>query len=160
MASDNPCASPPCMLDQAGDAYAGFMPREELVALLNTLAEAERAGVKVTQALREAATDPEVRHLLEQVRRDEARFCGLVSRLVERLGGTPSPATGAFYDKVMATEGFAAQLALLNRGQGWVVRKLAEALPRLRDDAMHADLKQMVDAHEVNIQACERVLAR
>lgn len=158
MTAENPSASSPCMLDQAGDAYAGYMPREELIDLLNTLAEAERAGVKVTQAMRDTAKDEDVRRLLEAVRRDEARFCGLVSRLVERLGGTPSHETGAFYGKVMALEGFEARLALLNRGQGWVVRKLQEALPKLRDDAMHAELKEMLDTHDSNIRACDDVL--
>lgn len=152
-------ASSPCMLDQAGDAYAGYIPREELIVLLNALAEAERAGVKVTQRMRDEADDPALRDLLEQVRRDEARFCGLVSQFVERLGGAPSRETGAFYEKVIALEGMSERLALLNRGQGWVVRKLTEVLPKLRDDTMHDALKEMIDAHNANIQACDRVLA-
>jgi ferritin-like metal-binding protein YciE len=146
------------MMDQAGDAYAGFMPREELIALLNTLAEAERAGVKVVQSMRDEAADEELRALLEHVRHDEARYCGMVSRMVEQLGGTPSRETGAFYGKVMALDGVEARLALLNRGQGWVVRKLEEVLPKLRDDTMHAALKEMIDTHNANISACDRVL--
>ena len=155
---DSSNASPPCHATQAEDAYSGFLPREELIALLNTLAEAERAGVKVTQVMREEATDPETKALLDHVRRDEARFCGMVSRLVERLGGLPSTDTGGFYEKALAIEGFEARLAFLNRGQGWVVRKLREVLPKVRDDAMHAELKEMLATHETNIGACDRVL--
>lgn len=151
-------ASPPCYAGEAGDAYSGYLPREELVELLNALAEAERAGVKVVQVMRDEAPDPETRELLEHVRHDEARFCGMVSRMVQQLGGTPSPKTGGFYEKVMAIEGFEERLAFLNRGQGWVVRKLKEALPKLRDDALHAELKEMLETHEANIGACDRIL--
>ncbi len=158
MNAKNPSASSPCMMDQAEDAYAGYIPPEELIVLLNTLAEAERAGVKVVQAMRDEAADDGVRALLEHVRHDEARYCGLVSRMVEQLGGTPSRETGAFYGKVMALDGLEAKLALLNRGQGWVVRKLEEVLPKLRDDTMHAELKEMIDTHNANISACDRVL--
>lgn len=155
-----PLASPPCSASEAGDAYAGYLPKDELVALLNTLAEAERAGVKVAQVMATEAADPGVRALLEHVRRDEARFCGLMSRLVEQLGASPSQATGDFYDKVMALDGFEARLKLLNRGQGWVVRKLREVLPKLRDDAMHEALKEMIEVHERNILSCDNALVR
>jgi hypothetical protein len=43
------------------------------------------------------------------------------------------------------------RIAFLNRGQGWVVRKLREMLPRVRDDRLHVDLSAMLRSHEVNI---------
>src|SRR3546814_7356628 len=68
---------------------------------------------------RDAAVPPQ-RATLREVAMDEARFCGMLTRHVTRLGGTPSRATGAFYDKVVALDSPADRLALVNRGQGWV----------------------------------------
>ena len=43
------------------------------------------------------------------------------------------------------------RIAFLNRGQGWVVRKLRELLLRVRDNSLHADLSEMLRSHEANI---------
>jgi hypothetical protein len=59
----------------------------------------------------------------------------------------------------MATNGLPARLALLNRGQGWVVRKLQALLPNVRDDQLHAGLRAMLEAHLANIELTERALA-
>ena len=48
----------------------------------------------------------------------------------------------------------AARLAFLNRGQGWVARKLREALPRIAEDDVHAALKEMLETHDANIARC------
>ena len=148
-------ASPPCFMHEVDPAYAGAMPADELIALLNQLAEAERAGARVTAAYGGDAADPSLRTALREVGRDEARFCAMLSRHVERLGGAPSHATGAFLEKALAVEGDAARLAFLNRGQGWVVRKLRETLPKIADDRLHADLADMLAVHERNIARCD-----
>ena len=44
------------------------------------------------------------------------------------------------------------RIAFINRGQGWVVKKLREMLPKVRDDRMHADFKAMLESHEENIR--------
>jgi len=48
-------------------------------------------------------------------------------------------------------------MGLLNRGQGWVVRKLREMLPRVRDSGLHADLCEMLRSHEINIERLNAV---
>ena len=48
------------------------------------------------------------------------------------------------------------RLVFLNRGQAWVVRKLEALLPRVRDDALHAALREMLDSHVENIDRAER----
>jgi len=148
-------ASPVCYADEADPTYFGAMDNAELIALLNTLLEAERAGAQVAAAWeREAAGD--LRRLLGEVKRDEARFAAMLTRLVQRAGGEPSRATGAFREKALALEGpLPERLAFLNRGQGWVIRKLAEALPRIADDHAHAELKTMLDVHEANVARCD-----
>ena len=67
------------------------------------------------------------------------------------LEGAPSLKTGAFYEKAMAIPNLLERLAFLNRGQGWVVRKLKALLPTIRDETIHADLTAMLASHERNI---------
>jgi Domain of unknown function (DUF6306) len=51
----------------------------------------------------------------------------------------------------MALADLSERIISLNRGQAWVVRKLREMLPRVRDNQLHTDLKDMLRSHEVNI---------
>jgi len=147
-------ASPPCLMHEVDPAYFGAMPNDELVTLLNTLLEAERAGVRVTAAYGAEAADPAARTALREVGIDEARFCAMLTRHVERLGGVASKATGAFVDKALAVSGDPPRLDFLNRGQGWVVKRLKEALPQIADPQLHADLTDMLEVHERNIARC------
>ena len=128
----------------------GFASRDELLPALNELLEAERAGARVT--LRTAAEAPDdMKALIMTIHRDETRWCGVLTRAIHRLEGAPSAKTGAFYEKAMAVAGIPARLAFLNRGQGWVVRKLETLLPTVRNEALHADLTAMLVSHEQNI---------
>ena len=124
-------SSPVCYAHEMGSLNAGYLYEAELVELLNTLLEGERAGDKLAQAFLRESPSAEATVLLTAVKRDEARFAAMLERLIERLGNLkPSARVGDFYDMAMAIEGFAARLAFLNRGQSWVVRKLQGALPR------------------------------
>jgi hypothetical protein len=147
-------SSPPCFMHELDDAHRGYIGQAELTALLNELLQAERAGAKVAGRLSLAVADAAMATTLQAVAQDEGRFCAMLSRHVAGLGGTPSQATGAFHDKVMALPDWDARCALLNRGQGWVVRKLRDALPRIRDRALHRDLQDMLEVHERNIRRC------
>lgn len=150
--------SPPCYLREVDPAYAGYLTKPEMLELLNELIESERAGARAaTQCLTEAE-DRDTRSALRRIAIDEARFCAMLSRHVREVGGMPSPATGVFYNKLMAIPELPKRLAFLNRGQGWVVRRLRDALPRVRDDRLYEDLKAMLQAHEVNIGRCDRLL--
>ena len=71
-----------------------------------------------------------------------------------------STKVGAFREKALAIEALPERIAFLNRGQGWVVRKLREMLPRIRDDALHRDLGEMLAAHEANIARANEVLTK
>jgi hypothetical protein len=95
--------------------------------------------------------------LLRTIQRDEARWCAMLHRHVKALGGKPSPNIGAFYGKAMAVTDLRERIAFLNRGQSWVVRKLREMLPRIRNDRLHADLSEMLRSHEVNIVLANEV---
>src|SRR3546814_18993063 len=86
---------------------------------------------------------------------DEARVCAMLSRHVARLGGSPSRTTGAFYDKVVALESPDERIALLNRGPGWVVRKLRAAKGRVAHGALLRDLQDMLEVHERHFERRE-----
>jgi hypothetical protein len=105
------------------------------------------------------APDPKGEALAQTIRRDEAHWCRVLSDALIRLGAEPSTKVGDFYDKVMAIDGFEARLAFLNRGQGWVVRRLKDLLPAIRDERLAADLRAMLEAHVANIELTDQALA-
>jgi len=122
-----------------------------LLDLLGKLLEGERAGARGVAILSRLAKDERTRSALSGIARDEARFCAMLSRHITRLGGVPSTATGAFYDKLLAIDDMRQRLDFLDRGQGWVVRKLREALPGITDAELRDDLADMLEIHERNI---------
>ena len=152
-------SSPACAMHEADDAYMGYATPEELATFLNELLEAERAGSRVTlESANEAGSGP-VGDLMTTIQRDEARWCAMLLGHIVRLGGKPTAATGAFYGKAMAIAAMSERIAFLNRGQGWVVKKLRQMLPKVRDDKLHADLEAMLQSHVANIAAAERLAA-
>ena len=76
----------------------------------------------------------------------------MLSRHILRLGGEPSGKTGAFHDRIMALEPHPERVDLMNRGQGWVIRRIREILPRSGDDELHKELMDMLDVHERSIR--------
>lgn len=151
-AADEPqSASPACYAREADDSYMGYASRDELLALLNELLEAERAGARVTARTSADASDTATKSLMRDIYRDEARWCAMLLKWIAHLEGEASPNVGAFYGKCMAIADLRERLAFLNRGQGWVAKKLREMLPKTRDDAMHADFSAMLKSHEENI---------
>jgi len=152
-------ASPACSAHEIAPDYFGTVPPlsvSELIELLNILLEAERAGAKVLAAfLEDYPRDTPAWRQLAAVQRDEANNCAILIELVRKLGGTPSAATGDFVGKALAVQGKAARLAFLNRGQGWVERKIGEALPQVREDFARAALSAMRESHLLNIEACD-----
>lgn len=156
----NEPTSPTCYGAQADDAYMGYADTDELVAALNELLEAERAGARVALGTIKGADDPLLVDLMHTVHHDEARWCAMLNEQVQRLGAAPSAVCGTFYGKAMAIADPVARLAFLNRGQSWVVRRLEKLLPRVRDDELHAALADMLRSHVENIEETDRIAAR
>jgi hypothetical protein len=136
----------------------GYASREEVLTLLDQLLEAERAGARGVREMSAMADNAQTREALQGVAKDEARFCAMLFAHITRLGGMPSRRTGPFHEKLAALETVDDRLELLNRGQGWVVRKLADALPTIVEPALRADLQAMLDAHVRNIASCTRLI--
>ncbi len=136
------------------------MPAQQLIQLLNTLLEAERAGAKTLAAfLDDYAPQSPAWEQLRRVQHDEAANCKLLIDAIRGVGGAPSNATGDFLAKALAVPGAAARLAFLNRGQAWVARKIAEALPQIGNAPLREMLQQMHDSHLANIAACDALAA-
>jgi hypothetical protein len=153
-----PLSSPVCYADEADPRYMGFAGRDELLAILNELLEAERAGVYVARRTAAALDEPDLKSLMSGIYRDEAHWCGILSSSIVLLGGTPSQKTGAFREKAMAISDLRERLAFLNRGQRWVVKKLKAVLPTIQETAIYTDLAAMLASHEVNIDRVETAL--
>lgn len=157
--SEPEAASPICYLKESDDAYAGFASRHELLAVLNELLEAERAGARICARTASDSGDDTIRALMRLVHADEVRWCKTLLDAIGALGGEASTGTGAFYEKCLAIPDLKARIAFINRGQGWVSKKLREILPNLRDDTLHAALKDMLESHDANIAKANAALS-
>jgi nitronate monooxygenase len=144
-------SSPVCYADELDAAYREAGDRDALLAALNELLEAERAGARITLRSAAETDDPALQRLVTDIHRDEVRWCGVLIDAIQSLPATPSTRTGAFYERAMAVPDLDARLALLNRGQGWAVRKLQALLPRLGDTHIHGELTAMLMSHQQNI---------
>jgi hypothetical protein len=134
------------------------MNAHEYVAFLNELLAAERAGAKLLAAyVDELTPDSAQWRTIRAVQRDEAANCALLIHLLLEAEATPTHAVGSFYDRGLAIAGWPERLAFLNRGQGWVAKRLAAALDRVPARARPA-LQTMHDSHLANIETCAALL--
>jgi 5-formyltetrahydrofolate cyclo-ligase len=135
------------------------MSTRELAAFLNTLLEAERAGARVLAAFLDQMTlTPDARDVLARIQRDESRNCVELIELLRHLDHEKSARTSDFLRRALAIEGTRERLEFLNRGQAWVARRIAAALPRIRDARVRAAMLEMQASHVANICACEALL--
>ncbi len=132
----------------------------DTVARLNELLSAERAGVETLSRLLPLAPDAEAGRLFEGVRDDEAWSCAGLVRAIRELGAEPTAEKGDFAGKVMAPPTLAAKLALLNRGQEWVTKRLDALVAAGLSAASTAFLTEMRARHLRNIEACDRLVKR
>lgn len=136
------------------------MPQEELGRFLNLLLEAERAGAKLLAAYLDELPPGTAEWVgLHAVQRDEARNCAVLIHYLLEADVTPSMATGEFYRKGLEIRSWRERLEFLNRGQAWVARRIAEALPRMAASAAKSALRDMHKSHLANIALCEQLLA-
>ena len=135
------------------------MPREELGRLLNLLLEAERAGAKLLAAYLDELPPGTGDWIgLHAVQRDEARNCAVLIHYLLEAEAEPSMATGDFYRKGLEISGWRERLEFLNRGQRWVARRIAGALPRIAPSGAKGALQEMHESHLANIALCEQLL--
>jgi hypothetical protein len=127
-----------------------------LIDRMQELLEAERAGVKCLDAMADHASDTGKRELFTLFRNDEGKFCAGLYGFLQARGAVPTANIGAFADKVIALPTEAEQVALLVKGQAWVVRKIDEIPPAelgAEEKAFFADMREV---HVVNIEKCRK----
>lgn len=138
-------------VEDAGHAFT--------IELLNTLLEAERAGVAAVADLQQVAPPTsEVTQLLAELARDEAHYASKLRAQVKRLGGQPSSRTGDFAAKVRALATFEEKLELLDRGQRWVARHIAKHRGAVGDPQASLFLAEMAVRHELNVARSTELL--
>ena len=64
--------------------------RTELLASLNELLEAERAGARVAMETGRDIQATDLAALVDDIHKDEVRWCGMLMRTIKSLGATPS----------------------------------------------------------------------
>src|SRR5690606_39611630 len=124
--------------------------RDTLIEALNELLSAERAGAQVAAASLKEATKDRQRSVLQQVHRGEADSCRRLRDCVLLLGAEPTRERGAFYEKCMAIPDLVERLALVDRGQQWVIRKLEALLPQVTDARLRAELDGVLATQQHN----------
>ena len=139
-------------------AWDSKMTAEEYGAFLNELLEAERAGAKLLSAyLDELQSDSVEWKGFRDVQLDEARNCAVLIHLLLETQATPTFAVGTFYHRGLGIRTWRERIEFLNRGQAWVAKRLAAALPRVPDCARPM-LQTMHDSHLSNIESCAALL--
>ncbi len=127
-----------------------------MITILNQLLEAEKAGVLTLDFLKKEYTQVELP--FNEIKEDEAwSVAGLIAS-IKRENGVVSTATGDFLDKVKVKDGLIQRLELLNKGQGWVARKIDDLLAMDIQQETRDFLTEMKVKHLENIQACENYL--
>jgi hypothetical protein len=114
---------------------------------MQELLEAERAGVKCLDVMADHASDMEKKELFS------------LFRLLQARGAAPTKNIGAFADKVIALPTEGEQVALLIKGQAWVVRKIDEIPTGEMNDEEKAFFADMREVHVVNIEKCRKFTA-
>ena len=127
-----------------------------LIDRMQELLEAERAGVKCLDVMADHAVNMEKKELFSLFRNDEGKFCAGLFRLLQARGAVPTKNVGAFADKVIALPTESEQVALLIKGQAWVVRKIEEIAPEELNAEEKAFFNDMREVHVVNIEKCRK----
>jgi nitronate monooxygenase len=140
------------------ESWGPPMTVHEYGAFLNELLEAERAGAKLLSAYQDELPPGSFKwKCIRSVQLDEARNCAVLIHLALEAEATPTSSVGSFYGRGLAINGWGERLRFLNRGQAWVARRLAAAIPRVPESAREV-LQKMHDSHVANIESCEALL--
>lgn len=138
------------MNSESQGSRAVAIEREHLIEALDELLSAERAGAQVAQASLAEATGELQRRVLAQVHRGEADSCKRLRDCLISLGAEPGRERGAFYEKCMAIPDLGERLALVDRGQKWVIRKLEALLVSVTEPRIREELEAVLRTHEIN----------
>ncbi|MDB6141168.1 MAG: diguanylate cyclase [Pseudomonas sp.] len=124
----------------------------ETINLLQELLEAERAGARLALDTLDEADD-EQKGLLNKIHKGEAESCRRIRDCIKYLGGVPSLALGAFYEKAMKIEDVTDRLYFIDRGQRWVINKVKDNLQDIDNSFVRIELENVLKIHVLNSDA-------
>jgi hypothetical protein len=130
---------------------------DDVVQAMNSLLEAERAGVEALVDLTRMSGDIMEREMLQRIGGEEAWACASLREQIEALGGTPTRRIGPLLTQIRARDHFAARLRLLAQHQQTMlesVQALQEGQP-LPDD-LRVLLAEVYRVHVSTIAWCEQ----
>ncbi|WP_255350643.1 DUF6306 domain-containing protein [Cupriavidus sp. SK-3] len=133
--------------------------RDVVLATLNALLEAERAGAKVTSQTAAEISDPDLRRLVASIRQDEARWCVILTKALFGVASYTYPENrralqqGDGYRRPAATHG------LPEPGPGLARSQARGLLPAIHEEQLHNALAAMLASHRDNIRRVEVQLA-
>jgi nitronate monooxygenase len=133
-----------------------YLTNEELISALNELLEAERAGARVLLETAQQNLPQNLAVQINEVQRDEVRWRKMLINVIRSLDIEPSSKTGEFYKKAIEITDLEERLIFINRGQGWVVRRLREIISKIQDENIKNQLEEMRDAHVDNIELVKK----
>lgn len=134
----------------AGAQAASAADTPALIATLQELLAAERAGARVASQSLHQAQEPAHRALLARIRDGEADSCRRLLACLAHLGIEPGQQVGAFHDRAMAILDMTERLTFVDRGQRWVIRRIAAQLSDCVDPFIRAELQAILRVHEDN----------
>lgn len=140
-------SSPPCYAHEIDPAYFGELAGDELIALLNTLLEGERAVVRIAQRSRRAAASLADAAVLDGLGMDAQKDADRLAEAIARLGGAPSDGVGRFFDAAKAIPDLDRRLYYLRRCRGRLARRLADVKARIADDGARQLVADLIEAH-------------
>ena len=141
---------PPAAPSRPSKAVAVPPAQEALVATLQELLAAERAGARVAASSLSQTRDTAQRRVLEQIRHGEADSCRRLTACLDHLGVEATREIGAFHDKAMAIADLDERLAFVDRGQRWVIRRIDAQLPLCDDAFVKTELDEILKTHVTN----------
>ncbi len=139
--------------EQSGSVGSAGM--DDLLQALNSLLEAERAGVEALVGLSMLSTDLLERETLQRIGGEEAWACASLRGLIETLGGIPSQHISPLLMQVHTREQFAEGLRAFCWQQRGVLGHLESLLAGPLPDAVRALLVELHRVHLPNIAWCE-----
>ncbi len=131
--------------------------RQQLIAFLNALLEAERAGVKVLSDLIQEVDSEDLCFMMRKFLIDEGMNCQILSSSIKRLDGKPSGNTGGFVNKIHSLNEQKEKIELLMRGQEWVAKQIRKNRFLFGPGSLAFFLESMKIQHEENVDAMKKL---
>jgi nitronate monooxygenase len=150
-------SSPACWARDADEVYMGYACHGEIVALLNALVAAKRAGTRLLLRTALETQDPALRaDLLGRYRR-EAEWRHRLTDLIHVQGEEADSSIDAGYWRAMRIADLSNRLLILRNTQEPLFDACRAMLPKIRDNALHTAITLFLDA-ESAMQSSQRFL--